>query len=131
MVAGKKVKRLSFSMEDRPGILADITEKFKEAKVNITAICGYVWDSTAYFDMTTDSNPKAKKALSALGIKPEEDDVIAVEMPNKVGELDKVASALAKAGVNIEYMYGTTAAGRTAIVLISTSDDRKALRVLK
>jgi len=131
MAVAKKAKRLSFSMPDRPGILADITEKLKAAKVNITAICAYAWDDTAYFDMTTDANPKAKRALAGLGIKAEEDDVIAVEMPNKVGELYKAAKALADAGINIEYMYGTTGAGRASTVLFSTSDDKKALKLIK
>jgi len=131
MAVAKKARRLSFSMDDRPGLLAEITGKLKEAKVNITAICAYAWDKTAYFDMTTDAGPKAKRALAGLGIKAEEDDVIAVEMPNRVGELDKVAKAIADAGINIEYMYGTTGTGRTSTALFSTSDDKKALKLIK
>ncbi|HEX9136883.1 MAG TPA: hypothetical protein VF905_08055, partial [Nitrospirota bacterium] len=100
------------------------------AKVNITAICAYALDDTAYFDMTTDSNAKAKKALSALKLKVDEEDVIAVEMANKVGELQKVAKGLVEGGININYMYATTSTGRTSTAIFSTSDNSKALRLI-
>lgn len=131
MANAAKVKYLSFSMEDRPGLLAEITGKLSEAKVNIGAVCGYAWDSTAYFDILVDNVPKAKKALSGLGVTPEIDEALTVELPNKPGALDKAAKALADAGINIEYLYGTTTTGRTATGFLSTSDNNKALRVLK
>lgn len=130
MAKAVKTRLLSFDMKDRPGLLSEVTTALAGAKVNITAICAYAWDDAAYFDMTTDSNAKAKKALAALKIKAEEEDVIAVEMANRVGELQKVAKVLAEGGINIAYMYATTSAGRTSTVLLSTSDNRKALRLI-
>jgi hypothetical protein len=130
MAKAVKAKLLSFDMKDRPGLLSEVTTALAGAKINITAICAYAWDDTAYFDMTTDSSAKAKKALAALKLKAEEEDVISVEMANKVGELRKVAKALADGGINITYMYGTTSAGRTATAIFSTSDNRKALRLI-
>lgn len=130
MAKATKTKLLSFSMKERTGLLSEVTARLAGAKVNITAICAYAMDKTAYFDMTTESNAKAKKALAAPGLKIEEDDVIAVEIPNKTGELQKVAKVLSDAGINITYMYGTASAGRTSTCLFSTSDDRKALRLI-
>lgn len=130
MAKATKAKLLSFSMKDRPGLLAEVTESLAGVKVNITAICAYAMDDKAYFDMTTDSNAKAKKALSGLGLKVEEEDIVSVEIPNRVGELRKVAKVLADAGINISYMYGTTSAGKTVTCLFSTSDDKKAVRLI-
>jgi hypothetical protein len=125
-----KTKLLSFSMDDRPGLLADVTTRLAGAKVNITAICAYAWDDTAYFDMTTENNAKAKKALAGLGVAIEEEDVISVEMANKTGELQKAAKIIADAGINISYMYGTTSTGRTSTCLFSTSDNKKAMKLI-
>jgi hypothetical protein len=130
MAKAVKTRLLSFDMKDRPGLLSEVTTALAGAKVNITAICAYAWDDTAYFDMTTDSNAKAKQALKKLNLKAEEEDVIAVELANKVGELQKVAKVLAEAGINIGYMYATASTGRTSTVLLSTSDNRKALRLI-
>lgn len=130
MAKATQAKLLSFSMKDRPGLLSEITTLLAGAKINITAICAYAMDDTAYFDMTTESNAKAKKALAGLGVALEEEEVLAVEMPNKAGELQKVAKVLADATINISYMYGTTSAGRTSICLFSTSDNKKAMRLI-
>jgi hypothetical protein len=130
MAKAGKAKILSFSMDDRPGLLAEVTDALAAAKVNIAAVCAYSWDHTAYFDILADSVAKARSALRGLKIKPEESDAISIEMPNKVGELKKAAGALADAGINIDYMYGTASAGRSSVCILSTSDDRKALKIL-
>jgi len=130
MAKARKERLLSFSMQDKPGLLSEITMRLSKAKVNISAACAYAWDDTAYFDMTTDSNAKAKKALKNLKLEFEEEEVIVVEMPNKVGELGKVAKAIADAGINIGYMYGTTSTGKTSTCLFSTSDNKKALKLI-
>lgn len=128
MAKATKVKQISFSMPDKAGLLSEITNAITGAKVNITAICAYGMDNTAYFMMNTDSNAKAKKALAPFGVTVEEDDVIAVEMPNKAGELHKVAKKIGDVGINIEYMYGTTGPGRSSTCIFKTSDDKKAIR---
>jgi hypothetical protein len=130
MAKAAKTRLLSFSMEDEPGLLAKVTTALASAKVNITTICAYAWDDTAYFDMTVDNTAKAKKALAGLTPDVEEEDVITIEMPNKVGELQKAAKVVADAGINITYLYGTTSTGRTSTALFSTSDNRKALRLI-
>ncbi len=130
MAKAVKAKLLSFSIKDRPGLLAEITTRLAGAKVNVSAICAYSMDHRAYFDMTTGSNAGAKKALAGLKVKVEEEEILAVEMPNKVGELQKVARILAGAGIDVTYMYGTTSSGKTCICLFSTSDNKKVMRLI-
>jgi len=130
MAKAIKVKLLSFSMEDNPGLLSEITERLSKAKINISAICAYAVEDKAYFDMTTENNVQAKKALAGMGLKFEEETVIQVEIPNKTGELNKVAKIIADKGINIAYMYATASSGKTASCLFSTSDNAKALRLI-
>lgn len=130
MAKARKVKQLSFSMTTRTGLLSEITSAVAGAKVNITAICAYEMDRKAYFMMATDSNAKSKRALGTLGIKPAEDEVVSVELPNKVGELDKVAQKIADAGVNIFYMYATAGSGRASTCVFSTADNAKVIRAI-
>lgn len=130
MAKAKKAKQISFTMPDRAGLLAKVTATIAGAKVNITAICAYGMDKKAYFILNTSSNAKAKKALSRLGAKIDEDDVVAVEMSNRAGVLQKVAKRIGDAGINIYYMYGTAATGKTATCILKTSDDAKAIKVI-
>lgn len=130
MAKATKAKQLSFSLPNRPGLLSEITSAVAGAKVNITAICAYEMGETAYFVMNVDSNTKAKKALAAIGADVKEEDVVVVEMPNKVGELEKVAKRIADAGINIEYVYGTTSTGKTSTCIFKTADNKKTIRVI-
>lgn len=130
MAKATKAKQLSFSLPNRPGLLNEVTSAIANAKVNITAICAYEMGETAYFVMNVDSNAKAKKALSGIGADVKEEDVVVVEMPNKVGELEKVAKRIAEAGINIEYVYGTTSTGKTSVCIFKTADNRKTIRVI-
>ena len=130
MAKAKKVKQLSLTMPNKVGLLSEIGTALAGAKVNITAICAYGMENKAYFMIVTESNAKAKKALSPLEVKIEEEDVITVEMPNKVGELQKVAEKIADAGIDIYYMYGTAGTGKSSICVFKTADDTKAIRVI-
>ncbi len=130
MARAKKLKQISFGMPDRPGLLAQVTSALTDAKVNINSICAYGMEGRAFFMLITDSNAKAKKTLAKLSVTVIEEDVCAVEMPNKAGALHKVAKRIADAGININYLYGTTGAGRSSICIFSSSDDKKALKAI-
>lgn len=130
MAKAKKVKQLSFMMADRAGLLSEVTTALADAKVNISNICAYNMQGEANFMLTADSNAKAKKALAPLGVEIKEYDVFVVEMPNKPGELQKVAKKIADAGINIIYLYGTTGSGRSVTGVFTTSDDAKAVKLI-
>jgi hypothetical protein len=130
MAAAKKVKQIQFMMSDRPGRLSEITAALAAAKVNINNICAYGMQNEATFMLTVDSNAKAKKALAPLGVEIKENDVIIVEMPNKPGELQKVAKKIGDAGINIIYAYGTSAGGRSGNCIFATSDDAQAIKLI-
>ncbi len=127
MAKAKKLKQLSFTMPNRAGLLSEVTTAVSGAKVTINSICAYEMENNAYFMLTVDSNAKAKKALAKLGIESKEEDVVAVEMPNRVGELEKVAKKIADAGININYIYGTTGTGKSSICVFKTSDNTKTI----
>lgn len=130
MTKATKGKQISCTMPDRVGLLADVAAALAAAKVNINAICGYGMEGSAVFMVLADSPAKARKVLTKLGAQAKEEAVIVVEMQNKVGEMQKVGKKIADAGVNISYMYGTTAGGKSATCVLSTSDDKKALKAL-
>ncbi|MEW6215176.1 MAG: ACT domain-containing protein [Nitrospirota bacterium] len=130
MAKAKKSKQLSFAMPNRVGLLSEVSTAIAGAKVNINAVHAYEIEDKAYFMLITDSNAKAKKALSPLGVEIKEEDVVTVEMPNKVGELQKVAKKIADAGIDINYMYGTTGAGKSSTCVFKTADDKKAIKVI-
>ena len=123
-------KQLSFGMPDKTGLLSEVTAAVQAAKANMRSICAYAMDGRAFFMLITDSNAKAKKAISKLGAKVKKEDVVAVEMPNRVGQLDKVSKKLADAGIDIYYIFGTASTGKTATFVFSSSDNKKLIKVV-
>jgi hypothetical protein len=130
MAKAKKSKQLSFEVPNKVGLLAAISSAVAEAKVNISAICAYGMGKKAYFMVLTESSAKVKKVLGSLKTKVEEEDVVTVELPNKVGELGKVAKKIADAGVDILYLYGTAGAGKTSVCVLKTANDNKAIKAI-
>ncbi len=130
MAKAEKLKQINFEMNNRVGLLSEVSSALSSAKVNIKSICAYGLGKKAYFMLVTNNNTKAKRALSKMKIKPEEENVIAVEMPNRVGTLKKVAGKIADAGINIQYMYGTVGTGKTSVCIFKTDNDTKALKVI-
>jgi hypothetical protein len=130
MAKAKKSKQLSLTMPNKVGLLSEVSAAMAGAKVNINAICAYEMEDEAYFMLITENSAKAKKVLSPLGGEIEEEDVISVDLPNKVGELQKVAKKIADAGIDINYMYGTVGTGKSSICVFKTADDKKAIKVI-
>ncbi|MBI2487235.1 MAG: ACT domain-containing protein, partial [Deltaproteobacteria bacterium] len=125
-----RVKQLSFTMPNRAGLLSEVSAAVSGAKVNINAICAYEMGDNASFMLTTDGNARARRALAKIGAEAKEEDVVAVEMPNKIGESQKVGKKIADAGINIVYVYGTTGTGKSATCVLQTSDNAKAVKVI-
>jgi len=130
MVKASKVKQLSFSMPNNVGLLMEVTEALAKAKINIEAVCAYAWEELdAYFMIVTDNNAKAKTVISKMGAKVEMEDVVALEVPNKAGQLHEAAKKIATSGIDIYYLYGSPAKGKMTLIC-KTENDKRALKAL-
>ena len=130
MAKARKSKQLSFEMPNKVGLLSEVTGAVASANVNITAVCAYGMGKKAYFMLLTENNAKAKKALGSLKAKVEEEDVVTVELPNKIGEIQNIAKKIAEADIDIIYIYGTASTGKSSICVLKTANDNKAMRAI-
>ncbi|OEU53262.1 MAG: hypothetical protein BA872_07880 [Desulfobacterales bacterium C00003060] len=130
MTKATKSKQLTFEMENKVGLLAEISATLSAVEVNITALCAYQMDDRAYFMMITDDNAKAKRILKKMDIQAEYEPVVVVDMPNKAGELEKVSALLSEAGIDIHYIYGTAGAKRSTFCVFKTNKDTKVLKLI-
>ena len=130
MAKALKMKQLSFSLPNKIGLLSELPSFITGAKINIEAICAYAMADEGYFMLVTDDNAKAKKVISHMGAEVKMEDVIAVEVPNKMGQLQQVAKKISNAGLDISYVYGSPVKSRMTLIL-KTADDKKALKALR
>ena len=129
MAKTMKMKELSFSLPNRIGLLSELSSFLTAAKVNIEAICAYGMGDEGYFMIVTDNNAKAKKVISQMGAEVKVEKVIAVEMPNRVGQMRQAAKQISDAGVDIHYVYGSPVRGKMTVIF-KTADDKRVLKAL-
>ncbi|MDD5234111.1 MAG: ACT domain-containing protein [Syntrophales bacterium] len=131
MAKAFKAKQINFMMPNRVGLLAEISAALAEAGVNIEALCAYEWEEKGAFMVIADNTAKAKRIISGMGAEDlETEDVIALEVPNRVGELRKASQKIADAGIDIYYLYTSPSKAKTATLIFKTDNDRKALKAL-
>jgi hypothetical protein len=129
MTKAIKLKQLSFTLPDRIGLLSEVAAFITAAKINIEAICVYAMGDEGRFMIITDNNAKAKKVLSQMGAEVKSEDVVAVEVPNKIGQLQQAARKISDAGIDIAYVYGSPVKQKMTLIF-KTADDKKAMKVL-
>lgn len=129
MVKARRIKQLSFSLPNRIGLLSELTTFLTAAAINIEAIGAYGFGDEGRFMLVTDNNTKAKKVIAHMGAEVRLEDVIAVEVPNKVGQLQQVAKKISDAGLDIVYVYGSPFKSKMTLIL-KTENDKRALAVL-
>ena len=125
-----KLKQLTFILPNRVGLLSEVTTFLANGRINIEALCAYGRGPDGVFMIVTDNNAKAKKILTQMGADVKVEEIIAVDLPNRPGQLQKVAKKASDALVDIHYVYTSPAKGRMTVVF-KTADDRKVLKALK
>ncbi len=126
-----RAKALKVNVEDRPGILGEIASSLGAKGVNVRGVHGWAEGGRGVVCLVVDKLAAATKVLAGRGLKPEEEEVLEIEMPNKPGALGDVASTLAGAGVNIRYVFVGAGGGRRTTVFLAVSDMGRALKALR
>lgn len=127
-----KVNQLSVFIENKSGRLADVTRTLAEAGVNIRALS--IADTIDYglLRLIVDDPTAAQRALADAGFTVALTEVLAIEVPDQPGGLANIIDILARAGINIEYMYafvGTS--GENAIVIFRIGRADEAIPILQ
>ena len=125
-----KGKEIIFTGENKIGELEEIARIIKDNGVNIRAISAWAVNGKAVFRLLTSDNAKTKELLLVKG-KVEEREIVIVEMPDEVGQLQLLAFKLKGNGLDLDYIYGTTyEPGKSAVIIFSANDNEKALGVI-
>jgi hypothetical protein len=125
-------KQLAIFLDNRPGTLARLADALAEAAINIYAITTSDTIDHTVIRMVVSDYRKALHLFEQHGTLVVEDDVLMIEGSNQPGELARIAHALAKAKINIEYCYSATPAEvKKGLLVLRVSNPAKALKVLK
>ena len=121
------VMQISVFLENKAGELNKITEILANNSVNLKAISVAETNDYGIIRLITDDVDKAKDLLINEGMVISVNPVQIVSVPNIVGGLNALLAKIAKAGININYMYSILGGNENEAQMIFKTDNPVAL----
>jgi hypothetical protein len=123
--------QLSMFLENKAGVLAAVAADLARHGISIRALTVANLVDHSVVRLVVSEPQKALHLLGDRGVLVMTSSVLALDMPDEAGALASMASRLGRAGVNIEYAYGSSpvGAGRAGVYL-HVSDLKKARAAL-
>jgi hypothetical protein len=126
------IKQISVFLENKKGRLADVTNVLAKEGINIRALFLADTQDFGVLRMIVNNTEKALQVLKENNFVAQETIVIAVEVEDKPGGLNKILDLLSKNDINIEYMYAfVEKKADNAIVIFKVDEYDTARKVLK
>ncbi len=123
-------KQISTLLVNKPGTLARLCSVLKQKRVNILAISIENMVDSCVLHAVVDDTEAGIEAIKKIGLPVVLNPVLVLTLPDKPGAVGEVARKLTKAGVNIEYVYGSGGFGK-GLVVFRVSDVNKAAKAVK
>ena len=126
------VNQLSVFLENKPGQLAELTNIFSAHGISMRALSMADTRDYGIARIMVDNPFDALLLLKDRGWIAKLTPVLAVSMEDKAGALDQILNVLAKADVDLEYVYAfLTHKPGTACLVVRTADMDAADKALK
>ena len=127
-----RVEQIAVFLENKSGRLAEITAVLAENDINIRALSVADTADFGILRLIVDKVDEAKKVLKENGCTVGKTNVVAVEVPDRVGGLAGVLKTIEGADLNVEYMYAfVNKSGENAVLIFRFDDMDKAIESLQ
>lgn len=117
-----RVEQISVLLRNEPGVLSRILEAISNGNINIL---GLTINETAAFGelrIVVSDTQKAHEILNKIDVSHNIVKIIVVNLPDKPGELMKIAKLLSENEINIDYIYTLSAGKNSAYIAIKSWD---------
>jgi hypothetical protein len=129
--ADMKLKQIAIHIENSPGRLFEITKTLGDAGVNLRALNLVDTGEFGILRLLVSDLAKTRRILMEKQIPAKVDEVVAVEIEDKPGQLAALLKHLQKAKVNVAYMYAFIGlSSKKAVMIFHFSDNDKAVEIL-
>jgi hypothetical protein len=125
------LKEFDVFVKDKPGELAKVCELLGGNGVNIKAISSERAQSQPLVRIVTDDEATTHSSLRRTGISFEEREVLNVSLPDRPGELGKMARKLARAMVNVDSIYILSKENGMTEMALTVDNIKKAKEALR
>lgn len=127
-----QVEQISVFLENKTGRMSEVTAILAEAGINIRALALADTSDFGVLRLIVDDNERANSVLKENGFTVGTTEVVAVEVEDRPGGLNKILEILRGSDLNVEYMYAYVRhSGRDAIMIFRFDHVGTAIDVLK
>lgn len=127
-----RVEQISVFLENKAGRLAEVTRVLAEADINIRALSLADTSDFGILRLIANDNHKAEATLKEHGFTVGKTDVVAAELEDRPGGLNRILEILSKQNINVEYMYAFVQhSGDYAIIVFRFEDIDGAVKLLE
>jgi len=121
------IKQLTVFVENKQGVLVEITDKLAENNINIRALSIAETAEFGILRLIVNDEAAAEKTLSDAGYLIKVTNVVGVKISDEPGKLNEALGIIGHAGINMEYLYAFMAnTGKYAYVVIRVEDNEAA-----
>jgi hypothetical protein len=125
-------RQITVALENKPGQLAGVCALLFENAINIGAISVIDSIEQGVIRLMVSEPAKCKALLHSQGFYVIEAEVLVIDLTDRRGKLAQIASKLASAKINIDYIYGSVDhPGAPIRLILKPSDLARAREVLK
>lgn len=124
------MKQITLVVDDKVGLLADISYLLGSSKINIDAITVGVVGPKAVVHLTVPNDKRALEVLKANGYQCLQDDMLVVKLANEPGALSQMSRLLADGGINIESVTVLTQDSKQSLYALKVDKTAKAMKLL-
>ncbi|MBQ3401916.1 MAG: ACT domain-containing protein [Synergistaceae bacterium] len=127
------VKQISVFLENRPGCLHEMTKALADANIDLRGLSLAETSDFGIVRLIVDDVLGTATVLKSARFVASLTDVLAVEVPNVPGGLNRVLELLDGAGINVEYMYAILGnkKSESAYMIFRVDDNAKASGTLE
>lgn len=126
-----QVEQISVFLENKSGRLSEVTSILAEAGVNIRALALADTSDFGVLRLIVDNKEKAVNALKDNGFTLGKTEVVAVEVEDRPGGLNRILEILKSNDINVEYMYAYVRhTGKNAVMIFRFDNIAAAIKTL-
>jgi hypothetical protein len=125
------LRQISVFLENKKGRLSEVVGLVAREKINIRALALADTADFGVLRLIVNDTEKCFAVLKQAGFVAQKTEVVAVEVADRPGGLQRVLSVFDRAGLNIEYMYAfVERKADNAIVIFRLDQPEKAAKAL-
>src|ERR1017187_269701 len=107
MIKARMAKEAIVRMNNRPGVLAQVTKSLADKSINVEAVIATVDGADAVIRMVTSDHQRTITTLREQQLDVQEMKVVVAEAMHRPGLLQHITEQLARENIDLYYLYAT------------------------